>query len=486
MAFSDLRDWIDAVDALGDLKKVSGANIEEDIGAISDVYQSNPGSEAVLFDDIPGYPSGYRVLSCLLSSPSRIALTFGFDPKYTLKETTKGIQNKLKNRDEIPPKIVKNGPILENIQEGKDVDVTLFPSPLWHEKDGGKYIGTADLVITQDPDTGWVNVGTYRSMIHTKNEVGMLASRGKHGREHMEKYHDRGEPCPVAIVCGVNPELYWASSVEIPHGVCEYDFVGWWRGKPVEVIQSQLTGLPIPANSEIVLEGYIPPNKTRLEGPYGEFLGYYAGGEKEEMVVDVERIYHRNNPILTGSPSAKPPAEETYFRCPIRAANIANALEELGVPGIKDVWCDPAGATRLWVVVSIKQEYAGHAKQVGQLVSQMPQNVFLGKYIIVVDDDVDVFDRADVIWALGTRVHPPRDIHIEDYTLGASYDPIPYDYIYPGGRGSPEKGYYNARVVIDATKLYEARDEYPEVVRVSPELREKVSKKFPGLFDNLK
>ena len=139
MAFSDLRDWIDAVDALGDLKKVSGASIEEDIGAISDVYQSNPGSEAVLFDDIPGYPSGYRVLSCLLSSPSRIALTFGFDSKYTLKETTKGIQNKLKNRDGIPPKIVKNGPILENIQEGKDVDVTLFPSPLWHEKDGGKY-----------------------------------------------------------------------------------------------------------------------------------------------------------------------------------------------------------------------------------------------------------------------------------------------------------------------------------------------------------
>ncbi|HII51588.1 MAG TPA: UbiD family decarboxylase, partial [Halobacteriales archaeon] len=129
--------------------------------------------------------------------------------------------------------------------------------------------------------------------------------------------------------------------------------------------------------------------------------------------------------------------------------------------------------------------YAGHAKQVGQLVSQMPQNVFLGKYIIVVDEDVDVFDQSDVIWALGTRVHPPRDIHIEDYTLGASYDPIPYDYIYPGGRGSPEKGYYNARVVIDATKLYEARDEYPEVVRVSPELREKVSKKFPGLFDNL-
>ena len=99
------------------------------------------------------------------------------------------------------------------------------------------------------------------------------------------------------------------------------------------------------------------------------------------------------------------PAEETYFRCPIRAANIANALEELGVPGIKDVWCDPAGATRLWVVVSIKQEYAGHAKQVGQLVSQMPQNVFLGKYIIVVDEDVDVFDQSDVIWALGTRVH---------------------------------------------------------------------------------
>lgn len=482
MAFQDLREWIAAVDDFDDLREVRGAGWQEEIGAITDIYQSNPGSEALLFDEVPGYPAGYRVLSGILSSPARIALTLGMDPTLSLKGITREAREHLREQEYLEPRVVSGGPVLDNVDEGDEVDVEKFPTPLWHEGDGGRYIGTADLVVTRDPDSEWVNVGTYRSMIHDGREVGMLSSRGKHGREHMEAYHARGEACPVAVVCGVNPELYWASSIEVPHGRCEYDFVGGWRGEPVEVIESDLTGLPIPATAEIVLEGTIPPDRTRVEGPYGEFLGYYAGGEKEEMVVEVERVLHRDDPILTGSPSAKPPAEETYFRCPIRAANIANALDEMGVPGVGEVWCDPAGATRLWVVVSIEQQYAGHARQVGELVSHMPQNAFLGKWVIVVDDDVDVFDRDDVIWALGTRVHPSRDVILEDHTLGGSYDPIPYEYIYPGGRGSPERGYYNARAVIDATKLYEARDEYPAVVRVSPELRERVVAEFPELF----
>lgn len=480
MAHHGLREWIESVDELGELRTVTGADWQEEIGALTELYQRNPGQEALLFDEVPGYPKGFRVLSCILNSPARIALTVGMDTDLSLREITEEFRDQIKEEGFTEPKTVTSGPVMENVMEGDDTDVTAFPTPKWHEGDGGRYIGTADIVVTKDPDSEWVNFGAYRSMIHTEDEVGIMSSPGKHGRAHMDAYHERGEACPIAIVCGVNPELYFAAGMEVPRGKSEYAYAGWWRDEPVEVIESDVTGLPIPAHAEVVLEGFIEPGNTRMEGPLGEWTGYYAGGEDHEMVVDVERILHRDDPILTGSPPCKPPCEEVYFRCPLRSGNIWNTLEDLGVPGIEGVWCDPAGGSRLWVIVAIDQQYAGHAKQVGQLVGQIPQNVYMNRYVVVVDDDIDPTNRADVLWAITTRVHPPRDIDVTTRTLGSRLDPIPYpDHEKPAGGGQ-----FNARAVIDATKAWEVKDEFPPVAEISPELKQQVLADWPELFED--
>lgn len=480
--YTGLRDWLTAVDEIGELRVVKGADTDEEIPGITELYQRNPGTEALLFDEIPGFPSGFRVHTCILSSPGRLALMLGMDDKdVTLGEITEAIRNRIQEMDFVDPEFVDGGEVFTNVDEGDDVDVTKFPVPLWHEGDGGRFIGTADLVVTKDPDSEWVNVGTYRSQVHSETEVGMLSCHGKHGREHMEKYHERGEACPVAIVCGFNPELYWASGIEVPRGRSEYAYTGWWRGDPVEVVESDLTGLPIPAHSEIVLEGYIQPDKRKVEGPFGEWLGYYGGEAAPEMVVDVERVLHRDDPILNGSPPSKPPCEEVYYRSPLRAAYIWNQLEDMGVPGIEGVCSDPAGGSRLWTVVSIDQQYAGHAKQVGLLAGQIPQNAFMNRHVIVVDDDVDPWDRAEVIWALSTRVHPPRDIDIIDRTLGDRLDSvrgIPWNQDIP-----KEDSQFNARTVIDACRSFEHRDEYPPVAEISPELKRQIVDDWPELFE---
>lgn len=480
MAHTGLREWLEAVDDLSELKTVTGADWQEEIGAITELYQRNPGTEALLFDGVPDYPDGYRVLSCIMNSPARIALTLGMDSGLSLREITEEFRDQIKEEGFIQPETVTDGPVMENVLEGDDVDVTAFPTPIWHEGDGGRYIGTADIIVTKNPEGDWVNFGAYRSMIHTEDEVGIMSSPGKHGREHMDAYHEQGEACPIALVCGVNPELYFAAGVEVPRGKSEYAYAGWWRDEPVEVIESDVTDLPIPAHAEIVLEGFIEPGNTRMEGPLGEWTGYYAGGEDEEMVVDVERILHRDDPIITGSPPCKPPCEEVYFRCPLRSGNIWNTLEDLGVPGIEGVWCDPAGGSRLWVIVSIDQQYAGHATQVGQLTAQIPQNVYMNRYVVVVDDDIDPTNRADVLWAITTRVHPPQGIDITERTLGSRLDPIPY----PDHEQPEEGGQFNARAVIDATRAYETKDEYPPVAEISPELKEQVLEDWPELFEH--
>lgn len=478
MSFTDLREWIETVDELGELRRVSGADWQEEIGAITEIYQRNPGQEALLFDNVPGYPSSYRVLSTILNSPSRIALTMGLDPDTSLAELTEWFRDQSDDMEYEEPTVVSDGPVLENVDEGDDIDITKFPVPKWHELDGGRYIGTADIVITRDPDDGWINFGSYRSMIQSEDEVGVMSSPGKHGREHMDKYHDRGEACPIAIVCGVNPELYWVSGTEVPRGNSEYAYAGWWRDEPVEIVNSELTGLPLPAHAEIVLEGFIEPGNTCMEGPLGEWTGYYAGGEDEEMVVDIKHVLHRDDPILTGSPPSKPPCEEVYFRCPVRAGNIWSALEDAGVPGIEGVWCDPAGGSRLLVYVSIDQQYAGHAVQVGQLAGHIPQNNYMNRYVVVVDNDIDPTSRADIIWAIGTRVHPPRDIHITERTLGSRLDPIVYN-----EKNLPEDGgQFNARAVIDATIAWESQEEFPSVAEISPELKEQVLEDWAHLF----
>ena len=276
LAYDDLRQWLDEARRLGEVKQVSGLTWEQDIGMVSGVAMHDDGAPCFVFDDVPGTIAGSRVLVNFFGG-KRKNMTLGFPTGLSKLELSEGFRTSFMGpMTRIPPKYVNDGPIFENVMTGDDIDVTRFPAPKWHAGDGGRYIGTGSFNVTRDPDEGWINCGTYRVMIHDAKTAGFYISPGKHGRQMRDKYQARGERMPVAVVCGGDPMTFLMASSEVPYGVSEYEVVGGIRGKPVEVVNGPITGLPIPANAEIVIEGFVEPGNERVEGPFAEWTGYYA------------------------------------------------------------------------------------------------------------------------------------------------------------------------------------------------------------------
>ncbi|MBI4318947.1 MAG: UbiD family decarboxylase [Chloroflexi bacterium] len=467
----DLRDWIRQVDELGELRTVDGATWQEDIGMATDLLTRKEGTPAVVFDNIPGYPQGYRVMVNSFGSLRRIALTLGLPIDAGPQELIGLWRRKLAGLKPIPPVYVSDGPVMENVQEGDDVDAFSFPTPQWHEQDGGRYIGTGSCDITRDPDEGWVNLGVYRVMIHDAKRLGFYISPGKHGRIHREKYFSRGELCPVVVAVGLDPMLYLATATEVPYGVCEYDWAGGIKGEPVRVIKGKHTGLPIPADAEIVLEGFASPQDRLLEGPFGEWTGYYASASREEPVIDIKAIYYRNDPIIFSSPPNKPPDDQARYRAFMRSALMREDIEKAGVPDIAGVWCHPVGGSRLLLAVSITQRYPGHARQAGHVAAMCHSGAYLGRYVVVVDEDIDVTDLNEVVWAMCTRADPAGAIDIINRAWSGPLDPA----IHPDGKG------FNSRAIIDACRPFEWKDKFPPVNEPSPEVKRKALEKWGHL-----
>jgi UbiD family decarboxylase len=352
--------------------------------------------------------------------------------------------------------------------------VLKFPVPFLHELDGGRYIGTDDLVIMRDPEGNWVNCGTYRVMVHDAKRVGVWMSPGKHGRQIREKYFKQGKPCPVLVSCGHDPMLFLAGGNELRFGLSEYDYAGGHRGLPFDVIESPLHGLPMPAHAEIVLEGEMHPGETAPEGPFGEFTGYYAGGQSEQPVIRVQRVYHRNDPILTVATPMRPPSDFSYSKCVMKAGMIWDEVERAGVSGVKGVWCHEAGGARMFNVIAIKQAYAGHSKQGAMAAASCQSGSYLGRFVVVVDEDIDPTDLFEVLWAMCTRCDPAEDIDIIRKMWSGPLDPrIP--------RGTT----WNSRAVIDACRPFEMLADFPPVARATPELRAKVEAKFREILSKL-
>src|SRR3990170_2107520 len=206
MDYADLRGWLKKADSLGELKVIKGADWDGEIGAIMTVMGDRvDNAPALLFDDIKGYPSGYRVLTSSMDSHRRIAMTLGMSLDYDRLGFVAALRHKLKDLKRIPPRVVKTGPVMENVITGKDINVLKFPVPKWFELDGARYIGTGSVDITRDPEEGWGNLGTYRVMVHNENTLGFYISPGKHGRIHREKCQALGVPCKVAISFGHHP-----------------------------------------------------------------------------------------------------------------------------------------------------------------------------------------------------------------------------------------------------------------------------------------
>jgi 4-hydroxy-3-polyprenylbenzoate decarboxylase len=470
----DLRAFLNIVKAAGELKEISGAHWKLEIGALTELFAEKTPTPALLFDNIPGHPAGKRVLSNVLFSPLRQSLALGVAPAVRGIRLVETVKSRLAELKPIAPREVEDAPVLENVLEGSDVNVLNFPAPHWHEKDGGRYIGTFDAVIARDPDSGYVNVGTYRVQAHDEKTVGLWIIPGKHGDLIAQKYWSKGEVCPFLIVCGIPPAMILGSAVGIPWGTSEYDFLGGLLGAPVPVTRGKATGLPMPAAAELVLEGYAPPPEklSHPEGPFGEWPGYYASGTIARPVVKVTTIYHRNDPIITGDPPLK-----TYLNTDIymyiRAANIWSSMERAGIPDVKGVWFPRQG--RFVVAVAIRQRYAGHARQVGHGVLATRDGGRDTRMIIVVDDDIDITNINEVLWAVASRWDPKRQSEVVDVPA-SELNPT----LTPAERAANEM--VSSCIVIDACRPYARKDEFPAVSSLSPEYKQTVLQQWAHLL----
>ena len=303
--------------------------------------------------------------------------------------------------------------------------ITIFPAPKMWPLDGGRYLGTWDLFITRDLDDGHHNIGTYREMVKSPRELFAYWSPGKDARLQAERYWERGLPFPVASVYGPDPLMFTVSTQTLPKTESEYDYAGGLAGAPVEVFKSPVTGLLLPATAEIIIEGFMRPGNIALEGPFGEFTGYYGLPEAQTPIIDVKCVRYRNNPILTCALMADYPAcEQSLLFSIIRAARIWADLEKLGVPGIRGVSSFPEAAGGFGATcVSIEQRYPGHAAQVAALAAQTPAGAYYAKWIIVVDEDIDPTDIHQVFWAMSTRSDPATDIDVLRDTWSTYLDP---------------------------------------------------------------
>jgi UbiD family decarboxylase len=474
----DLRGWLKEIEIRGKLKTIRGAHWDLEIGGITDLMMKQKGMPVLMFDEIVGYPAGYRIVTNTVThsseDPERVALALGIEDDvkstrelvFLLKELMPLWESRTRD---CSPVWVKEGPVLEEISRDGEIDMWKFPTPKWHEKDGGRYIGTGCGVITQDPDTGQLNIGTYRVMVHDRNKVGIYMAPIRHGLADLRKYHDQGKAAPVVITLGQHPLYPLIGGRQIPRSLGpaqEFGYIGAIQGRPVEVIKGETTGLPIPADAEIVIEGHWERGAEMPEGPFGEFTGYYGGNVELAPYMVVERVYHRRNPILLGSPSGKHPS---YGSDVIFYAMWMRHLESIGVVGITMIATHRLAATQL-AAVSIRQRYAGHAREVGHMVTHLVGRS-VGRYVIVVDDDIDVTDIEDVTFALATRADPAQDIDIVRRAYTQRLDPL-----LP--QGVPREQYFNSRAVIDACVPFERRGDFPEVVAMSPELTEKITAKW--------
>ena len=476
-AQNDLREFIAACETRGELARVEGAHWNRELGAVTEVLYRQKVEKApmLLFDRIPDYPQGHRVAYGMFGSPFRLATVLGMEPslsthrKEMLDHFRKNIKKGFKR---IEPKMVKEGPVLENVLRDGAVDMTKLPVPIHHEEDGGRYIGTACGVVTRDPETGRINVGTYRVQLMGPTTCASYISNGKQGRIQRDKYLKAGKPCPVVIIIGCDPITYLAAGFTMPDAMPEYEWAGGLMDRPLELIEGEITGLPFPARSEIVIEGEISATQKVLEGPFGEWHGYYAGDAGEEPLIHIKRIYHRNNPILTCAASQKPPHSHLFERCFLRSAGLLDALEAAGIPDVRGAWLHQAGGGRTFCVVSVKQRYFGHSTQVGVVASQLASVGYISRWIVVVDDDVDPTDIHDVIWAMGTRCDPKSRTTVLDHCWSSRLDTLVRD----------KNLLYNSRMIIDACRPYELLDSFPKVCESSPELAAKVRAKYPELY----
>lgn len=449
MAGNDLRDFINDLEERNDLQRIRvEVDWNEELDAITREVSSQYGP-ALLFENITGHKNTLcrRLFTNGTGTRKRMCWILG------VPETTSDaeIVRVFKTRFATPlkPVTVGRGPVKENIVKGDDVDLYQLPVPKWNPLDGGRYIMTSGSVVTRDPDSGTLNVGTYRGMIGTKNTVGVLLATTQGWGVHFAKHRSRNEPLPVAVVLGWDQSLFIAASTPVLYP--EYEMAGSLRRAPVELVRCETNDLLVPASAEIVLEGFISPDpKTfTLEGPFSEYPGYYGGSKSPKHTIQVTCITHRNDPIFHGCLTGASPGRtnECSTWTPATFSAMAwHTLEQAGVPNITGVW---RGKWPEMLRIQIRKSHRGHAQQVAAALWGSHLGNYAGKHLIVVDDDIDIHDWEALEWALCYRVNAGLgDITTFAGSSGSMLDPsVPLE-----DRNSVKYGHgLWTRVLVDAT-----------------------------------
>lgn len=490
MKYKDLRDFIKQLEDKGELVRVSqevDPNLEMTEICDRTLRAAGP---AILFENPKGFD--VPVLANLFGTPKRVAMGMGEESVEALREVgellaflkepepPKGLKDAweklpvFKQVLNMAPKVVSKAACQKVVIEGDDVDLSTLPIQTCWPGDAGPLITWA-LVVTKGPNKERQNLGIYRQQVIAKNKVIMrwLAHRG--GALDYKDWQDKhpGEPFPVAVALGADPATILAAVTPVPDSLSEYGFAGLLRGDKTEVVKCIGSDLQVPASAEYVLEGYLMPGEEADEGPFGDHTGYYNEVERFP-VFTIERITHRKDPIYHSTYTGRPPDEP---------AILGLALNEVFVPILKkqfpeivDFYLPPEGCSYRMAVVSMKKQYPGHAKRIMLGVWSFLRQFMYTKFVIVTDDDVNVRDWNDVIWAMTTRMDPARDTTIIENT--------PIDYL---DFASPVSG-LGSKMGMDATNKWqgETTREWGEPIVMDDKIKQRVDEMWDDLGINIK
>ncbi|MCK9619355.1 MAG: 4-hydroxy-3-polyprenylbenzoate decarboxylase [Methylobacter sp.] len=486
MIYKDLRDFIKQLEKQGELKRIT---VEVDpyleMTEICDRTLKR-GGPALLFENPKG--ANIPVLANLFGTPRRVAMGMGAESVTELRgigellaylkepEPPKGMKDAwekfpvFKQVLNMAPKIISSPPCQELIRQGDEIDLGDYPIQTCWPEDAAPLI-TWPLVITKGPNKERQNLGIYRMQVIGKNKVIMrwLAHRG--GALDFKEFQAAhpGQPFPVSVALGADPATILAAVTPVPDSLSEYAFAGLLRGSKTEVAKSLLNDLQVPASAEIVLEGFIYPNEFAAEGPYGDHTGYY-NEVADFPVFTIERITQRQAPIYHSTYTGRPPDEPAILGVALNEVFVPILQKQF--PEIVDFYLPPEGCSYRMAVISMKKQYAGHAKRVMLGTWSFLRQFMYTKFVIVVDDDVDVRNWQDVIWAMTTRMDPARDLTILENT--------PIDYL---DFASPVSG-LGSKVGFDATNKWpgETNREWGRTIVMSPEVVKKVDEMWDSLF----
>lgn len=485
MAYNDLRDFIATLEKQGELKRITQAiHPQYEMTEISDRVLRR-GGPALLFENPIGFDM--PVLCNLFGTEKRVALGMGAISTDALREIgellaflrqpdpPKGFKdawNKLpifKKVLSMGPKVIKNAPCQEVIISGPDIDLHKIPIQTCWPKDAAPLI-TWPLVITKGPNKDRQNLGIYRQQLIGKNKLIMrwLSHRG--GALDFKEWQDThpGQPFPVCVALGADPATILGAVTPVPDTLSEYAFAGLLRDSKTELVKAKNSDLQLPATAEIILEGFIYPDDMADEGPFGDHTGYYNEVERFP-VFTVETITHRNNPIYHSTYTGRPPDEPAILGLALNEVFVPILIRQF--PEIVDFYLPPEGCSYRLAIVSIKKQYPGHAKRVMFGVWSFLRQFMYTKFIIVTDDDINIRQWEDVIWAITTRMDPTRDTTLVDNT--------PIDYL---DFASPVSG-LGSKMGLDATNKWagETDREWGEPIEMAQAVKDHIDEIWPSL-----